>query len=122
MGLDKRVRLPPQTSPIFVSRSRFRPTPGLGYGSGRRGREGPERTGMPKSTTHADGWAVTDDRGLNIRTVSETRRGAIINWLVVAARVLVLANQTDDEIEYLWVRHGVNPGRAQVHKVCVNAV
>lgn len=71
------------------------------------------------STTFAAGWGVTDDRGLDIRTVSDSRRAAIVNWLVIKARVLIRADHSDEEIEYLWTRHAVTPRRASVHKVKV---
>lgn len=92
--------------------------PPLGYGWGKEPGEPRLRSQMTNSTTFAAGWGVSDDRGLDIHTVAETRRAAIVNWLV-KARFLTRADHTDEDIEYLWMRHGVNPGRASVHKVKV---
>jgi hypothetical protein len=49
------------------------------------------------------GWAVnTEDGGINMRTVSDTRRAAIVNWLCDEAKYLVLQGASDDEIEKIW--------------------
>lgn len=55
--------------------------------------------------TPIHGWAVEDKTGILIRTVSDTRRAAIVNWLVTERRVMVFANYTDDLIERLWWEH-----------------
>lgn len=73
---------------------------------------------MTNSPTHASGWAVVDDRGLQINTVSDTRRTAIVNWLANQLRTSPKHSfNTDEDIEYLWQRYA--SGRAQVHKVNV---
>lgn len=51
-----------------------------------------------------EGWGVIDADGLNIRTVSDTRRAAIVNWLVVQLGIVPLRDETDDEIESKWTR------------------
>lgn len=48
------------------------------------------------------GWAVVERGEVNIRTVSDTRRAAIVNWLVVDRRVLVTTAMADHQIERLW--------------------
>jgi len=48
------------------------------------------------------GWAVIDGGKINVCTVSDTRRAAIVNWLIVQKCVMVLASTTDEEIERLW--------------------
>lgn len=50
----------------------------------------------------SQGWAVADPEGINVRTVSETRRAAIVNWLVVEKGVGVYRETTDEAIERLW--------------------
>jgi hypothetical protein len=49
-----------------------------------------------------DGWGVVGPAGLNVRTISDTRRAAIVNWLVTDAHILLLQSHTDDDIERLW--------------------
>ncbi len=48
------------------------------------------------------GWAVADPDGLNIKTVSETRRAAIVNWLVVEKGVGIFNTTNDEQIEMAW--------------------
>lgn len=48
------------------------------------------------------GWGVVDRDGINIRTVSDTRRAAIINWLVTEARTMISNAHEDDHINALW--------------------
>lgn len=54
---------------------------------------------------YKEGWGVVDRNGLNIRTVSPTRRAAIVNWLVVEAGCAILASHTDGHINALWDAH-----------------
>lgn len=58
------------------------------------------------SAISAYGWAVVDGGKINVRTVSDTRRAAIINWLVVDRHLAVAINLTDEEIELLWYENG----------------
>lgn len=51
---------------------------------------------------YKEGWGVVDHDGLNVKTVSETRRAAIVNWLVVSARRKVLDRHSDQEIDAIW--------------------
>lgn len=48
------------------------------------------------------GWAVRDARGVRIKTVSDTRRASIVNWLVTERRVPICLDMTDDAIERQW--------------------
>lgn len=57
---------------------------------------------------HTQGWAVADPDGINIKTVSETRRAAIVNWLVVEKGALVTREASDEDIENAW-RHLCGP-------------
>ncbi len=66
-----------------------------------------------------DAWAVKEGDKINIRTVSDTRRAAIVNWLVVVPRVMIYNHMTDAEIESLW-KH--RPGVAEIIKVNVTEV
>lgn len=47
-------------------------------------------------------WAVADPDGINVKTVSETRRAAIVNWLVVEKSIGVLNSDNDAQIELAW--------------------
>lgn len=64
--------------------------------------------------TTAQGWAVVDSFGYpKIKTVSDTRRAAIVNWLVTDCEVMVFNGDTDGQIERTWQRlrasHNVVP-------------
>lgn len=52
----------------------------------------------------AAGWAVVDGERLDVRTVSPTRRAAIVNWLVTTAQENVYAWETDERIDARWER------------------
>jgi hypothetical protein len=56
-------------------------------------------------------WAVVDHNGINVRTVSDTRRAAIVNWLCdnTAFR---LTQATNENIEKMWTE---TAGKAVVH-------
>lgn len=73
------------------------------------------------SDTYAKGWAVIDDRGLNVKTVSPTKRAAIVNWLTLTT-LPIREDHTDEEIEYLFERYGTGPGRATVQRVKIQTV
>lgn len=54
-----------------------------------------------------EGWAVTAMNGeIYIKTVSDTRRAAIINWLVTEKNCIVKAYHTDADIEQMWKHFG----------------
>lgn len=48
------------------------------------------------------GWAVRGPPGIYVKTISDTRRAAIINWLVTECRVLVRTYHSDDQIDAMW--------------------
>lgn len=50
----------------------------------------------------AEGWGVVDDEGLKVCTVSDTRRAAIVNWLVLEANRCIFRGHTDEQIEAMW--------------------
>lgn len=50
----------------------------------------------------AHGWAIVANGEINVATVSPTRRGALVNWLVVSARVPVFNDHSDAQIESMW--------------------
>lgn len=51
---------------------------------------------------YKEGWGVIDADGLNVNTVSETRRAAVVNWLVVVARTMILDSYSDERIDTIW--------------------
>lgn len=55
----------------------------------------------------APGWAVVKSNGLiHIKTVSDTRRAAIINWLVTEKQIPICAYHTDADVEAFWKHYG----------------
>ena len=50
----------------------------------------------------AAAYAVVENEKIDVRTVSETRRAAIVNWLVVSRRIPIFLGTTDEEIEEIW--------------------
>jgi len=66
-----------------------------------------------------EAWAVIDNGGINIRSVSPTRRAALVNWLVVERQLQATIFATDDDIERMWE---ANKGDAAATKVAVTAV
>lgn len=48
------------------------------------------------------GYAVVSFGELGVATVSETRRGALVNWLATRCRWMATNQTTDDEIERRW--------------------
>ena len=63
-------------------------------------------------------FAVIMDEKIDVRTVSETRRAAIVNWLVVSCGCPVFNFTTDEEIERLWRGHseGAAVGRVEINR------
>jgi methyl coenzyme M reductase beta subunit len=53
----------------------------------------------------ARGYAVIEQGQIDIRSVSPTRRAAIVNWLVTAKRLVATHNTTDEQIERAWQAH-----------------
>lgn len=51
------------------------------------------------------GWAIVDERGIRIKTVSDTRRAAIVNFLVTDRGTIIWNHMTDEHIERLWFQN-----------------
>lgn len=57
--------------------------------------------------SNAIGWAVFTGTGrVLIRTVSDTRRAAIVNFLVSECQKMVFSRHTDEDIENMWAHYG----------------
>lgn len=65
------------------------------------------------------GFAVLDGDGIDMRTVSDTRRAAVVNWLVAAKQQFIFKWHTDADIEKMWAEA---KSGAQVVPVSVQAV
>lgn len=52
--------------------------------------------------TRADGWAIIECVGIDVRSVSPTRRAAIVNWLVTRKGLFVTTSWDDDRIDKAW--------------------
>lgn len=50
----------------------------------------------------ATGWAVIHGETILTKTVSDTQRAAIVNWLVTDAGRMILASHSDEEINRMW--------------------
>ena len=49
------------------------------------------------------GWAVAGSNDqVDLRTVGETRRSALVNWLVAGVGIAVYTYTTDEQIENAW--------------------
>jgi len=67
-----------------------------------------------------NGFAAVNHRGeILIKTVSETRRSAMVNWLVTEARVMVFRDSTDAEIEEDFLNFGAKKGLASIEPIAV---
>jgi hypothetical protein len=54
-----------------------------------------------------EGWAIVSGAGvIYIKTVSDTRRAAIINWLVAYQNISVTMHHSDADIERMWIGCG----------------
>ena len=62
----------------------------------------------------ATGWAVAEHDKILVKTVSPTRRAAIVNFLVVERSMAILNHHSDHDIERWWTKYG---GRAEVIEV-----
>ena len=67
----------------------------------------------------AKGWAVIEYGEINVRSISPTRRAAIVNWLCTEASAVLSNAATDIEIEELWA---TKRGTAVVGKVMISRV
>lgn len=73
---------------------------------------------MSKSKT-ATAWGVIDHDGLNIKSISDTRRAAIINWLVTDAGQFISSSHDDGHINALW---DAEKGEATVSPIVISYV
>ena len=64
----------------------------------------------------ATGYAILEHGEIKIRTVSDTRRAAIVNWLCAERHLLTLAVASDQSLEEMW-QH--NRGTAEAVRVVV---
>jgi hypothetical protein len=70
--------------------------------------------------TEMQGFAAVNHRGkILIKTVSETRRAAMVNWLVTEGRIMVFSDSTDAEIEEDFLNFCAKKGLASVEEVTV---
>lgn len=66
------------------------------------------------------GYAAVSHRGeILIKTVSETRRAAMVNWLVTEGRVMVFRDSTDAEIEDDFLNFCAKRGLASIEPVSI---
>lgn len=64
------------------------------------------------------GWAVHDtEAGILVKTVSDTRRAAIVNWLCTKGGLLPTMSTPDDLIENEW---RARRGSAEVMQVTIS--
>lgn len=57
--------------------------------------------------SEATGWAVINFNGeIYVRTISDTRRAAIINYLVAERKQMVANYHTDENVEQMWKAFG----------------
>lgn len=70
-----------------------------------------------------NGFAAVNYRGeILIKTVSETRRAAMVNWLVTEGRVMVFRDSTDAEIEEDFLNSCARKGLASIEPVSIALV
>ncbi len=70
-------------------------------------------------TFTSNGWAVRNEDEILVKTISDTARAAIINWLMTEARVMVMAGTPDDEIDRIFAQHH---GKAKIVPVTIQAI
>lgn len=66
------------------------------------------------------GFAAVNHRGeILIKTVSDTRRAAMVNWLVSEARIMVMQTDTDEEIAKGFLELAGKRGLALIEPVTI---
>lgn len=55
--------------------------------------------------TQVEGYAVTVDDVIDIRTVMSDQRGAMINGLVTLCGVMVTNSWSDEQVQHAWAVH-----------------
>ena len=81
------------------------------------GRESLEDRAEPRGEV-ATAWAIVDGRGIDVRTVSDTKVAAWVNWLCVTGKVLVSRGTSDQRVQDLWEMHR---GDAEIRRVVISA-
>jgi len=64
------------------------------------------------------GWAAVEDGKIKVRSISDTRRAAIVNFLITDRQLMIRNSTSDAEIERLWFLHR---GQADVEMVTITA-
>lgn len=78
---------------------------------------------MNSMAASATGWAIKHFDKIDVRTVHDTRRGAIVNWLVVSAKRVVTNAHSDEDIEQMWREaRGGHPEDAQVIQIIMHEI
>lgn len=62
----------------------------------------PSYAQKPQTIRPVIGWAVVENLEIKIKTVSDTRRAAIVNFLVTERDTMILNSMTDEMIERIW--------------------
>lgn len=62
----------------------------------------------------SEGWGIVDKNGININSVGQTRRVAMLNWLASTNRAYITNPISDDALNALWEERA---GGAEVKKV-----
>lgn len=62
------------------------------------------------------GWAAIVSGRILVNTVSDTRRAAIVNYLVTKGGIVITNAWSDDDIERCWTHWGAH---AQCREVCI---
>jgi hypothetical protein len=71
-------------------------------------------------TEAVQGYAAVSYQGeILIKTVSETRRAAMVNWLVTEGRIMVFRDSTDAEIEEDFLKFCAMRGYASIEAVSI---
>jgi hypothetical protein len=68
-------------------------------------------------TTPTHGWACVTGDLILVKTVSPTRRAAIVNFLVTERSMMIYAHHTDDDIARAWAKYH---GRSEVVEVTIS--
>lgn len=67
-----------------------------------------------------NGFAAVNHRGeILVKTVSETRRAAMVNWLVTELHFMITLNHTDEAIDELFRRNAAQRGLALIEPVTI---
>lgn len=56
----------------------------------------------PIQTLNAPAWVVVQDGKILTRTLMDTERGAMVNWLITERNFMILNSASDEEIQRLF--------------------